>query len=101
MLVVEKHDGEDFVRLRDQFQAQVVAHGGGTAQRRTGLEHAVLQQGDGLPDDPVFVLGGDQGERLRAGVGDDERQANLQWMRSEGACPLEGKPSWGRWGWNR
>ena len=29
MLAVEKHDGEDFVRLRDQFQAQVVAHGGG------------------------------------------------------------------------
>ena len=101
VLVVEKHDGEDFVRLRDQFQAQVVAHGGGTAQRWTGLEHAILQQGDGLPDDPVFVLGGDQGERLRAGVGDDERHGEPPMDEIGGRLPLEGKPSWGRWGWNR
>ncbi|MPM71936.1 hypothetical protein SDC9_118908 [bioreactor metagenome] len=101
MLVVEKHDGEDFVRLRDQFQAQVVAHGGGTAQRRTGLEHAVLQQGDGLLDDPVFVLGGDQGERLRAGVGDGKRHGEPPMDEIGGRLPQEGKPSGGRWGWNR
>jgi hypothetical protein len=43
---------------------QVVAHGGGTVQHRAGLEDALFQQGDGLADDPVFVLGGDQAERL-------------------------------------
>lgn len=66
VLAVEEHDGEDFVGLRDQFQAQIVAYGSGTAQQRTGLEDAIFQQGDGLLDDPVLVLGGDQGEQLGA-----------------------------------
>jgi hypothetical protein len=59
---IHEDDGEHLVGLSDELQVQVVAHGGGTRQAGTGLEETLLQQGDGLPDDPVFVLGGDEGQ---------------------------------------
>ncbi|CAM5373714.1 hypothetical protein RLIN73S_03945 [Rhodanobacter lindaniclasticus] len=54
---VEKHDGEDFVGLGGQFQAQVVLDGGRPFQGWPLLEDPLLQQRDGLPDDPVIGLG--------------------------------------------
>jgi hypothetical protein len=62
VLGIQKHNRKNFVRLGDEFQTQVITHVGGTAQRRPGLEDAAFQQGDGLLDDPVFMLCGDQGE---------------------------------------
>ena len=64
-------------------------------------EDWIIQQAITLLDDPVFVLGGDQGERLRAGVGDGKRHGEPPMDEIGGRLPQEGKPSGGRWGWNR
>ena len=72
----------------------------GPTRAQSGFVNACLRrflrEHDGLLDDPVFVLGGDQGERLRAGVGDGKRHGEPPMDEIGGRLPLEGKPSWGR-----
>ena len=82
MARVEKQDGEDFVGLADEHQTQVVAHLARIPQGGTRLEHASLQQRDGLLNDPVFVRIDDNGIVFQLGMGVFEGQyvghGNLQ-----------------------
>jgi len=92
---VQEHSGEYLIGLGDQLHAQVVAHGRGVEEFRTRFENPLLQQCNGLLDDPVLVLGSDGGKRLQAGVIDDERHGEPPNGEIGGRAPGEGKPSWG------
>ena len=92
---VQEHRGEYLIGLGDQLHAQVVAHGRGVEEFRTRFENPLLQQCNGLLDDPVLVLGSDGGKRLQAGVIDDERHGEPPDGEIGGRAPWEGKPSWG------
>jgi hypothetical protein len=89
---VHEHNDEYFVGLGDQFQTQVVPHGCWPVEPGAGFENPLFQQRDGLLDDPVFVLGCDDGKRLHAGVIDDERHDEPPGDEIGGACPGRASP---------